>query len=57
MKLGVFNPILGNLPFEAMLDTLQALGVEAIEIASGGYVGDAMQTRRTAARRGGAGAF
>ncbi|WP_407569334.1 sugar phosphate isomerase/epimerase family protein [Deinococcus altitudinis] len=41
MKLGVFNPILGNMPFEAMLDTLKTLGVEAIEIASGGYVGDA----------------
>lgn len=41
MKLGVFNPILGNLPFEAMLDTLRDLGVQAVEIACGGYVGDA----------------
>jgi sugar phosphate isomerase/epimerase len=41
LKLGVFNPILGNLPFEAMLDKLDAWGLEAIEIASGGYVGDA----------------
>ncbi len=41
MKLGVFNPILGTLPFETMLDTLQGLGVQAIEVATGGYVGDA----------------
>lgn len=40
MKLGVFNPILGNLPFETMLDTLAALKVEAIEVATGGYVGN-----------------
>lgn len=41
MKLGVFNPILGNLPFETMLDTLRDLDVQAVEIACGGYVGDA----------------
>ena len=41
MKLGVFTPILGNLPFETMLDTLQGWGVQAVELASGGYVGNA----------------
>ena len=41
MKLGVFNPILSNLPFETMLDKLKAWNLEAIEIACGGYVGDA----------------
>jgi sugar phosphate isomerase/epimerase len=40
MKLGVFDPILGNLALEPMLDKLQAWGIEAIEMACGGYVGD-----------------
>lgn len=41
MKLGAFNPILANLSFEAMLDKLSALGLETVELACGGYVGDA----------------
>lgn len=41
MKLGVFNPILSNMPFELMLERLKSWGVEALEIASGGYVGNA----------------
>lgn len=40
MKLGVFDPILGNLALEPMLEKLQTWGLEAIEIATGGYVGD-----------------
>lgn len=41
MKLGVFDPILGNVPLEPMLDKLTSWGLEAVEIACGGYVGDA----------------
>jgi sugar phosphate isomerase/epimerase len=41
MKLGVFDPILGNMALEPMLDKLKHWGLEAIEIACGGYVGDA----------------
>jgi sugar phosphate isomerase/epimerase len=40
MKLGVFNPIFGNLSFETMLDKLKGWGLDTVEIACGGYVGD-----------------
>ena len=35
MKLGVFNPIFGNQTLEQLLDTLTALGLEAVELRSG----------------------
>ena len=41
MKLGAFNPIFGNRTFENTLDAFVGMGLEAIEIATGGYVGDA----------------
>jgi sugar phosphate isomerase/epimerase len=40
VKLGVFDPILGNMALEPMLDKLQGWGLEAVEVACGGYVGD-----------------
>jgi sugar phosphate isomerase/epimerase len=40
VKLGVFDPILGQLALEPMLDKLQGWGLEAVEVACGGYVGD-----------------
>ena len=39
MKIGLFDPILRALPFEEMLDYAVSLGVEAVEISVGGYVG------------------
>lgn len=39
MKLGAFNPVFGTLSLEAMLDKFVALGLQTVEIASGGYVG------------------
>ncbi len=35
MKLGVFNPIFGNLSLEQLLETLPKLGLEAVEMRSG----------------------
>ncbi|MCP8969778.1 sugar phosphate isomerase/epimerase family protein [Ectobacillus ponti] len=39
MKLGVFTVLYQSLPFEAMLDKLQSMGVEAVEIGTGNYPG------------------
>ena len=39
MKLGVFTCLLGNLPLEDALKYFSALGIEMIEIGSGGYPG------------------
>lgn len=40
MKLGVFDPIYGALPLEAMLDRIASLGLEAVELGTGNYPGD-----------------
>jgi len=39
MKLGVFNPLFNDKSFEEMLDYVQASGVEAVEVGTGGYPG------------------
>jgi sugar phosphate isomerase/epimerase len=41
MKLGVFAVMFGAMKFEAALDYIASMGVEAVEIGCGGYVGDA----------------
>ncbi|MBC8080216.1 MAG: sugar phosphate isomerase/epimerase, partial [Gorillibacterium sp.] len=41
MKLGVFNPLFNQKPFEEALDYIASKGLEAIEIGSGGYPGNA----------------
>jgi sugar phosphate isomerase/epimerase len=41
MKLGVFAVMFSSMPFEKALDYIQSVGVQAIEIGCGGYVGDA----------------
>ena len=41
MKLGVFNPLFGHLPLDEMLDKVVAAGLDAIEVGTGGYPGDA----------------
>src|SRR3989442_16034970 len=37
IPIGVFDPVYGNLSLEAMLDKITALGLEAVEIGTGGY--------------------
>ncbi len=37
MKIGVFSVVLGDLKFEAALDHLAGLGVQAVELGAGGY--------------------
>ena len=41
MKLGVFAVLFGNKPFEETLDYIVELGLDAIEIGTGAYPGDA----------------
>lgn len=41
MKLGVFTVLFGTKSFEQMLDYVKAAGIEAIEIGTGNYPGDA----------------
>lgn len=41
MKVGVFAVLFSSLPFEEALDYIAKVGVEAVEIGCGGYVGDA----------------
>jgi sugar phosphate isomerase/epimerase len=66
MKIGVFTVLLADKPFEAALDYLVDLGVEAIELGTGAYPGNAhcdpaallrssqkLQQFRTAIRRRG----
>jgi sugar phosphate isomerase/epimerase len=40
MKLGVFTVLYQNLPFEAILDKLAEMGVEAVELGTGNYPGN-----------------
>jgi sugar phosphate isomerase/epimerase len=40
MQLGVFNPLFGNLDFDDMLKMFAELGLQTVEIATGGFVGD-----------------
>jgi len=41
IPIGVFDTVYGRLSLDAMLDKLTALGLEAVEIAAGGYAGTA----------------
>ena len=41
MKLGVFTPLLSQLPLEAVLAKLKALRMDSVELATGNYPGDA----------------
>lgn len=41
MKLGVFTVLFGDKPFEEMLDYVVDLGIEAVEIGTGAYPGNA----------------
>jgi sugar phosphate isomerase/epimerase len=41
MRLGVFTPLLSNLPLEAVLAKLKALDISTVELATGNYPGNA----------------
>ncbi|MFK3939600.1 sugar phosphate isomerase/epimerase family protein [Alkalihalobacillus sp. NPDC078783] len=41
MKLGVFAVLFADKPFEEMLDHIKSLGLETVEIGTGGYPGNA----------------
>ncbi len=41
MKLGVFTPLLSQLPLEAVLDKLRSHGISTVELGTGSYPGDA----------------
>jgi len=41
MKLGVFTPLLAQLPLDMVLGKLTALGIHTVELATGNYPGDA----------------
>jgi sugar phosphate isomerase/epimerase len=41
VKLGVFTVLFADLPLEAMLDRVAALGIEAVELGTGNYPGNA----------------
>jgi sugar phosphate isomerase/epimerase len=41
MKLGVFTPLLSQLPLDGVLSKLSALGIQTVEPGSGNYPGDA----------------
>jgi sugar phosphate isomerase/epimerase len=41
MKLGVFTPLLSQLPLEAVLNKLKALRIDTVELATGNYPGNA----------------
>jgi sugar phosphate isomerase/epimerase len=41
VRLGVFTVLFADLPFEAMLDRVAALGLDAVELGTGNYPGNA----------------
>src|SRR3989442_1616938 len=41
MKLGVFTVLFRDMPFEQMLDKVAGMGIEAVEIGTGNYPGNA----------------
>jgi sugar phosphate isomerase/epimerase len=46
MKLGIFTVLFAQKPFEEMLDYVASKGLEAVEIGTGGYPGDAHCNRK-----------
>ncbi|HSY04057.1 MAG TPA: sugar phosphate isomerase/epimerase, partial [Acidobacteriaceae bacterium] len=41
MKVGVFTPLLSQLPLSAVLDKLKKLNISTVELGTGNYPGDA----------------
>ena len=40
MRVGVFTPLLSQLPLTAVLNKLKSLGIETVELGTGNYPGD-----------------
>ena len=41
MKVGVFTPLLSQLPLDGVLAKLKTLGIDTVELGTGNYPGDA----------------
>ena len=41
MHVGVFTPLLSQLPLSAVLDKLKSIGIDTVELGTGNYPGDA----------------
>ena len=41
MKIGVFTPLLSQLPLESVLQKLKTLSFDTVELGTGGFPGDA----------------
>ena len=41
MRVGVFTPLLSQMPLEGVLKKLQSLGINTVELATGNYPGNA----------------
>jgi sugar phosphate isomerase/epimerase len=41
MRVGVFTPLLSQLPFQVVVQKLAELGIDTVELGTGNYVGDA----------------
>jgi sugar phosphate isomerase/epimerase len=41
MRIGVFTPLLSQLPFAAVLKRLKTLQIDTVELGTGNYPGDA----------------
>jgi sugar phosphate isomerase/epimerase len=41
MRVGVFTPLLSQLPLSAVLDKLKSIGIDTVELGTGNYPGDA----------------
>src|ERR1700722_6600425 len=39
IPIGVFDPVFENVPLDAMIEKISAMGIEAVEIGTGGYPG------------------
>ncbi len=53
MKVGVFAVMFSAMKFEDALDYIKSVGVQAVEVGCGGYIGDALQGGGTGRRRPG----
>jgi sugar phosphate isomerase/epimerase len=52
MRIGVFTPLLSQLPLAAVLKKLAALQITTVELATGNYPGDAHSLRVQEGSRG-----
>ncbi len=53
IPIGVFDPVYSDLSLDEMLDKISALGIEAVEIGTGGYPGNSALPDRRPPRRSG----